>query len=139
VLGNATITAFLATTDAPRAKRFYETVLGLRIRSDDEFALAFDCDGIELRIQKVREFRPHPFTALGWRVHNVRTTMLTLVNGGVTFERYDFLESGRLGGMAGAEWRPGGVVQGSGRESLVAHRNRRSMTGLLLLFAPEPQ
>jgi len=97
VLGNATITAFLATTDAPRAKRFYETVLGLRIKSDDEFALAFDCDGIELRIQKVREFRPHPFTALGWRVHNVRTTMLTLVNGGVTFERYEFLDQDDLG------------------------------------------
>ena len=63
MIDNATITAFLATADAPRAKRFYETVLGLRVKSDDEFALAFDCDGIELRIQKVKEFRPHAFTA----------------------------------------------------------------------------
>ena len=51
MIDNATITAFLATADAPRAKRFYETVLGLRVKSDDEFALAFDCDGIELRIR----------------------------------------------------------------------------------------
>jgi catechol 2,3-dioxygenase-like lactoylglutathione lyase family enzyme len=97
MLGNATITAFLATTDAPRAKRFYETVLGLRVKNDDEFALAFDCDGIELRIQKVREFRPHPFTALGWRVHNVRTTIAALVKSGVTFERYEFLDQDDLG------------------------------------------
>lgn len=97
MLGNATITAFLATTDAPRAKGFYETVLGFRVKSDDEFALAFDCDGIELRIQKVKEFRPHPFTALGWRVSNVRTAMAALVKSGVTFERYDFLDQDDLG------------------------------------------
>lgn len=97
MLGTATITAFLATRDAPRARQFYETELGLRLKSDDEFALAFDCDGIELRIQKVKEFRPHPFTALGWRVTNVRTTIATLVKRGVTFERYDFLEQDDLG------------------------------------------
>ncbi len=97
MIGKATITAFLATQDAPRAKRFYETMLGLRVKSDDEFALAFDSDGIELRIQKVKEFRPHPFTALGWRVDNVRTTMAALVNRGVTFERYDFLDQDDLG------------------------------------------
>ena len=33
MLGNATITAFLATADAPRAKRFYENVLGLKVKS----------------------------------------------------------------------------------------------------------
>lgn len=92
MLGNATITSFLATIDAPRAKRFYQTALGLRLTSDDEFALAFDCGGMELRIQKVKEFRPHPFTALGWRVANVRATIATLVKRGVIFERYDSLE-----------------------------------------------
>lgn len=97
MLANATITSFLATTDALRAKRFYGTVLGLPVKTDDEFALAFDCDGIELRIQKVKEFRPHPFTALGWRVSNVRTTMAALVKRGVTFERYDFLDQDDLG------------------------------------------
>ena len=96
MLGNATITAFLATTDAPRARKFYETVLGLRLKTDDEFAIAFDC-GIELRVQKVKDFHPHPFTALGWRVANVRTTIATLVHRGVTFERYDFLEQDDLG------------------------------------------
>jgi len=97
VLDNATITAFLATTDAPRAKRFYETVLGLQVKSDDEFALAFDCDGIELRIQKVKELRPHPFTALGWSVASARTAVMALVKKGVTFERHDFLDQDDLG------------------------------------------
>ena len=63
MLGTATITAFLATTDAARARRFFETTLGLRLKTDDQFALAFDSDGVELRIQKVEKFQPHPFTA----------------------------------------------------------------------------
>lgn len=95
--GNATITAFLATTDAQRARRFYETVLGLRLKTDDEFALAFDSDGIELRIQKVEKFQPHPFTALGWRVNDIRSAMTALAERGVLFERYGFLEQDDMG------------------------------------------
>lgn len=94
---NATITAFLATTDAPRARRFYETVLGLRLKTDDAFALAFDSDGIELRIQKVEKFEPHSFTSLGWRVGDIRATMTTLVQRGVRFERYGSLEQDDMG------------------------------------------
>jgi catechol 2,3-dioxygenase-like lactoylglutathione lyase family enzyme len=55
VLRKATLTAFLATTDGPRSKAFYESVLGLRLKTDDEFAVAFDCNGVELRVQKVKD------------------------------------------------------------------------------------
>jgi catechol 2,3-dioxygenase-like lactoylglutathione lyase family enzyme len=97
VLSKATLTAFLATTDTPRSKTFYESVLGLRLKTDDEFALAFDCNGIELRVQKVKEFRSQPFTALGWRVTGLRSTMVALAKRGATFERYPFLEQDDLG------------------------------------------
>jgi catechol 2,3-dioxygenase-like lactoylglutathione lyase family enzyme len=40
MLGADTLTAFLATTNGPRARQFYETILGLRLKTDDEFALA---------------------------------------------------------------------------------------------------
>ena len=92
MLGAETLTAFLATTNGPRARQFYETILGLRLKTDDDFALAFDVGGIELRIQKVKAFVPQPFTALGWRVRSIRKSMSALVRGGVRFERYEFLQ-----------------------------------------------
>ena len=92
MLGAETLTAFLATTNGPRARQFYEKILGLRLKTDDEFALAFDAEGIELRIQKVKAFVPQPFTALGWRVGSIRKSMSALARAGVTFERYEFLQ-----------------------------------------------
>ena len=92
MLGTETLTAFLATTNGPRARQFYENILRLRLKTDDEFALAFDAGGIELRIQKVKALVPQPFTALGWRVRSIRESLSALARAGVTFERYEFLQ-----------------------------------------------
>ena len=83
--------AFAATVDAERARRFYADVLGLRLVSDEEYALVFDANGVMLRLQKVQELSPHPFTALGWLVDDIRSTVAGLVERGVVFERYGFL------------------------------------------------
>ena len=96
MLRNAKIIAFLATTNAKRCRKFYESVLGLPLVSDDKFALAFNCKGTQLRIQKVEKFSPHPFTSLGWHVPNVRNQVVKLTKGGVTFETYPFLEQNEL-------------------------------------------
>ena len=66
--------AFLATRDGARARAFYADTLGLRVLSDDGFALALDAGGTMLRIQKVDDFTPHPFTALGWEVRDLQAT-----------------------------------------------------------------
>ena len=87
----------MATSPAGTLKSFYGDVLGLRLVSDDEFALAFDGHGTQLRIQKVKKVRPHPFTALGWQVPNIRATVVGLAKRGVSFERYAFLEQDDLG------------------------------------------
>jgi catechol 2,3-dioxygenase-like lactoylglutathione lyase family enzyme len=97
MLGNATVTAFVATANPTRATKFYRDTLGLRFVSDDQFAIAFDCSGIQLRIQKVEKVRPHPFTALGWHVPNIREAVAGLAKRGVAFERYSFLEQDDLG------------------------------------------
>ena len=54
MLGGFNLIAFLATTDAVRARAFYEGVLGLSFVSEDDFAVVYDIGGIELRVQKVR-------------------------------------------------------------------------------------
>jgi catechol 2,3-dioxygenase-like lactoylglutathione lyase family enzyme len=85
-LGEARLQAFVATTDAARAKTFYADVLGLRLVADEAFALVFDSNGTELRVQKAREVKPHPFTALGWIVPDIAAEVRALGARGVRFE-----------------------------------------------------
>jgi catechol 2,3-dioxygenase-like lactoylglutathione lyase family enzyme len=96
-LEKAAITAFIATADAQRSKTFYRDILGLPLVNEDQFALVFDCRGVPLRIQKVDSLKPHPFTAFGWLVDDIRKTASTLSAQGVVFERYGFMEQDELG------------------------------------------
>jgi catechol 2,3-dioxygenase-like lactoylglutathione lyase family enzyme len=97
MLGNAKLTAFVATADPERSRAFYETTLGLRLLTDDRFALAFDSNGTPLRIQKVETMQPPPFTVLGWQVANIREAVTGLSQLGVIFERYSFMQQDDLG------------------------------------------
>lgn len=80
--------AFIATQDGARARGFYEKILGLKVISDDDYAIAVDANGTMLRIQKVGGFTPHPFTALGWEVPDIGSTVEKLSQRGVPFERF---------------------------------------------------
>lgn len=97
MIGKCALTAFLATSNPGRAKVFYAKTLGLRLVDEDNFALVFDAAGVPLRIQKVSEVRPHPFTSLGWQVRGIRRVIAGLVKKGVVFERYGFLEQDESG------------------------------------------
>lgn len=97
MIGKSALTAFLATSDASKAKAFYQKTLGLRLVDDDQFALVFDADGVPLRIQKVEAVHPHPFTSLGWQVRSIRRVVTGLAKKGVAFERYPFMEQDELG------------------------------------------
>ena len=71
MLGSSKLTAFVATANPERAREFYEDVLGLRLVSDDQFATVFDANGTPLRIAKVQELTPAPYTVLGWHVTDI--------------------------------------------------------------------
>ena len=86
MLERAVLTAFVATAHSERSKNFYERVLGLKLVSDEEFAIVFDCGGTQLRIQKVEQLAAQPFTALGWQVDDIRAAMQELGKRGVEFE-----------------------------------------------------
>ncbi len=89
--------AFIATVMPERSKAFYSETLGLPLIADDQFSLVFDLAGIPLRVQKVRELQPQPFTALGWQVPDAAATVEALGLRGVRFERYAFLQQDALG------------------------------------------
>jgi len=97
MLGEQTAISFLATRDAPRAKEFYRDVLGLRLLSDEPYALVFALPGSTLRIQKAGEFTPQPFTAFGWEVDDIRASLRVLVARGVTPLRYPHLPADEVG------------------------------------------
>ena len=88
---------FLATADAPRARAFFERVLGLAFVADEPPALVFRIGESMLRIQKVERVHPAPYTALGWAVSDIRQTVRELGTAGVVFQRYDGLKQDAYG------------------------------------------
>lgn len=106
ILGSSKIVAFAATTDVQRARAFYRDVLGLRLVSEDRFALVFDAAGTMLRVTPVRELTPASYTVLGWAVADIGTKVRELAEAGVKFERYSFLEDQDPNGVWTA---PGGA------------------------------
>src|SRR5689334_14803036 len=71
VLNGCNLMAFVATTQSARARAFYEGILGLHFVSEDDFAVVYDVQGIQLRIQKVAALQPQPHTTLGWSVKSL--------------------------------------------------------------------
>jgi catechol 2,3-dioxygenase-like lactoylglutathione lyase family enzyme len=91
-LKSAPIIAFVATTHPDVAKKFYAQTLGLRLVSEDGFALSFDAGGTMLRVAIVRELQPAGYTVLGWTVPDIKRAIRDLVKRGVGFQRYEFLD-----------------------------------------------
>jgi catechol 2,3-dioxygenase-like lactoylglutathione lyase family enzyme len=89
--------AFAATTNSARARVFYERVLGLRFVSEDDFAVVYDAQGIELRLQKVRELTQQPHTVLGWSVTGIGQVVRDIAARGGRFERYPRLTQDAAG------------------------------------------
>lgn len=96
-LGQRKLLAFVATLDPARARDFYGRVLGLRLVSEDAFALVFDANGTMLRVSVVREFVPAPYTVLGWLVPDIQQTVRELAQRSVVFQRFDGLEQDQSG------------------------------------------
>ena len=97
MLANEKLVAFGATTNAERAAHFYGVVLGLTRRSEDAFALVFEANGVELRLQKIEALTPQPFTVLGWQVRDVNAVLDALTQRGVRAERYPVLDQDARG------------------------------------------
>jgi catechol 2,3-dioxygenase-like lactoylglutathione lyase family enzyme len=97
MVSDGKVIAFVATTDATRARAFYEGVLGLRVVGEDDFALTFDGNGTKVRLTKVSDFVARPYTVLGWEVTDIASSVLALRDRGVHFEKYDFFTQDALG------------------------------------------
>jgi catechol 2,3-dioxygenase-like lactoylglutathione lyase family enzyme len=90
MLGAAPLIAMVGVMDRARAKAFYEGVLGLSVKHEDEFAVQFDAAGTILRLTTVHQLTPAAYSVLGWRVPDIRTMARRLHLAGVLFERFGF-------------------------------------------------
>jgi len=97
MLRETDIIAFVPTRDSEKARAFYEGVLGLRFVKDDGFALVLDANGIMVRVAKTPEFKPAPFTILGWQVSDIEKVVQSLKKKGVHFEIFGFFKQDELG------------------------------------------
>ena len=94
-LADMDIVAFVPTTNPARSRQFFATTLGLRLVSEDSFALVFDAHGTSVRVADVSSiegFQPASFTILGWVVDDIDATVAVLEVRGVRFERFPGME-----------------------------------------------
>lgn len=97
MLADFDIGAFVATADPARAREFYENVLGLEFVRDEPYAVVFNANGTTLRIQKVGEVDPAPYTALGWHVKDIESVIMQLRDRGVDFLMFEGFGQNELG------------------------------------------
>jgi catechol 2,3-dioxygenase-like lactoylglutathione lyase family enzyme len=85
----ASAIAFLPSSDLDRSRRFFADILGLTAGEVTPFACVFRAGTTMLRVTKVDDLRPQPFTVFGWRVPDLRAVVTGLTAAGVEFLRYD--------------------------------------------------
>jgi|SRR5580658_8746578 catechol 2,3-dioxygenase-like lactoylglutathione lyase family enzyme len=97
MLASEKLVAFVSTTNADNARAFYRDKLGLRLVSEDNFALVFESNGAPLRVALAKEVKPAQGTVLGWDVKDLRATVLDLKKSGITCEIFGFFKQDDLG------------------------------------------
>jgi catechol 2,3-dioxygenase-like lactoylglutathione lyase family enzyme len=81
--------AFVPIADKDKALAFYRDQLGFALVEDQSpFALVFDLNGTQLRATFATDFKPQPFTILGWHVTDICFIAEQLQAVGVPFNRY---------------------------------------------------
>jgi catechol 2,3-dioxygenase-like lactoylglutathione lyase family enzyme len=98
MLDSAPAIAFLSSTDLERSRQFYVDTLGLTFVDLTPFALVLEtAGGAMLRVTRVDELRPQPFTVFGWAVTDITRVLAELGQAGVGCERYDGVDQDDLG------------------------------------------
>ena len=83
------LVAFIATSDRSAAKEFYAGKLGLRVISEDHFALVLDANGTMVRVTGVQKVAIAEYTILGWEVANIEAAVHDLEQAGIHLHRFE--------------------------------------------------
>jgi catechol 2,3-dioxygenase-like lactoylglutathione lyase family enzyme len=97
MLGDAALVGFVGSRDLEVADAFYHEVLGLERVEATDFARVYDANGTALRVTRVRDVVPAPYTVLGWSVLDIAATVASLRARGVRCALYPGLEQDDAG------------------------------------------
>ena len=92
MLGSSPVVAFVPSTDLGRSRIFYEDLLGLAVSEVGPYALVLAGGGTTIRLAKVDELVPQPFTVRGWIVTDIKQAIERLTARSVEFIRYTGME-----------------------------------------------
>jgi catechol 2,3-dioxygenase-like lactoylglutathione lyase family enzyme len=92
MFASARLQALLGTARADAARTFYGETLGLKLVSDDAFALVFAAADGEVRVAKVPAVMPAAYAVLSLIVDDVHAGARELAQKGVRLERFPFLQ-----------------------------------------------
>jgi catechol 2,3-dioxygenase-like lactoylglutathione lyase family enzyme len=90
MLKSSKVFSSFAVNDIPKAKQFYEKVLGLDVAEADEGTLSLKVSGgASVLVYPKPDHTPASFTVLNFPVPELEPEMARLKERGVTFEKYD--------------------------------------------------
>jgi predicted enzyme related to lactoylglutathione lyase len=109
-LTNAAIVPYIPAADVPRARKFYEGVLGLNVREEYAGGVIYECgNGSWVFMYRSPNAGTNKASTAFWSVDDVEAEVATLKARGVVFEEYDFpqmktVNSIATGGGAKTAW-----------------------------------
>lgn len=89
MLDGAVAIAFLPSTDLDRSRRFFADLLGVPLVEVTPFACVLQVGPTMVRVTKVDQLRPQPFTVFGFGVPDIRAAVTRLAGAGVEFLKFD--------------------------------------------------
>ncbi len=89
MLGSSKAFSGFAVDDVPRAKLFYETMLGLEVSEENGMLTLRLGSGAEVLVYPKPDHEPAGFTVLNFPVADIEATVTDLAARGVEFERYE--------------------------------------------------
>lgn len=89
MLGTAPIRAYIPASDISRARKFYETIVGLRPKEEFAGGVIYECGGAEVFMYPTPNAGTSKASQAFWQVDDVEAEVADLKARGVTFEEYD--------------------------------------------------
>jgi len=97
MLRDAPLIAFIPVRDVAASTSYYADVLGLAVTDQNPYAVVLDAGGTMLRLTKVDNFSPQPFTIAGWQVADMAAAVTALHGRGIDFQRFDGMDQDESG------------------------------------------
>jgi predicted enzyme related to lactoylglutathione lyase len=89
MLAHAPIRAYIPVSDVSRARKFYESKLGLRPKAEYAGGVIYECGGTEAFMYPTPNAGTSKASQAFWQVDDVEAEVAELKARGVVFEEYD--------------------------------------------------